>query len=112
MTPPPACSSSATSRLLGAFTSLMLAGDQGPVRIVTFALIVVMSDLGGYIVGVLIGKHPMAPRISPKKSWEGLAGSVVFGVAAGIAMTVFGLGQSWWKGPGPRYRAGRGRRLR
>ena len=84
--------------LLGAFTSLMLADDQGAARIVTYALIVVMSDLGGYVVGVLIGKHPMAPRISPKKSWEGLAGSVVFGVAGGIAMTVLGLDQAWWKG--------------
>ena len=84
--------------LLGSFASLMLAGDQGTARIVAYALIVVMSDLGGYIVGVLIGKHPLAPRISPKKSWEGLGGSVLFGVAAGIAMAVSGLGVPWWVG--------------
>ena len=45
----------------------------------TFLLVVVMSDTGGYVAGVLFGKHPMAPKISPKKSWEGLAGSLVFG---------------------------------
>ena len=33
---------------------------------------VVASDTGGYAVGVLLGKHPMVPAISPKKSWEGL----------------------------------------
>ena len=44
-------------------------------------LIVVMSDTGGYVAGVLFGKHPMAPKISPKKSWEGFAGSLVFGIA-------------------------------
>jgi phosphatidate cytidylyltransferase len=84
--------------LLGSFASLMLAGEQGAARIVTYALIVVMSDLGGYVVGVMIGKHPMAPRISPKKSWEGLAGSVAFGVLAGILMAVLGLDASWWVG--------------
>ena len=37
----------------------------------------VASDVGGYAAGVLFGKHPMAPSISPKKSWEGMAGSVM-----------------------------------
>ena len=35
-----------------------------------------LSDIGGYVAGVLFGKHPMAPTVSPKKSWEGFAGSV------------------------------------
>ena len=38
------------------------------------------SDIGGYAAGVLVGKHPMAPTISPKKSWEGFAGSLVAGM--------------------------------
>ena len=63
--------------LLGSFSALILAGENGPVRIVTFLLIVVMGDTGGYVAGVLFGKHPMAPKISPKKTWEGFAGSVV-----------------------------------
>ena len=57
-----------------------------------------MSDLGGYVFGVLWGKHPMAPKISPKKSWEGFAGSVTFGVLAGVGMTIFALDAQFWIG--------------
>jgi len=84
--------------LLGSFSALILAGENGPLRIVTFLLIVVMGDTGGYVAGVLFGKHPMAPKISPKKTWEGFAGSVVFAVVAGVLMTVFGLGEAFWVG--------------
>lgn len=84
--------------LLGSFVALMMAGERGTWRFLTMLAIVVASDTGGYIVGVLFGKHPMAPRISPKKSWEGLAGSVGFGVAAGILMAVFTLNSPFWVG--------------
>ncbi len=84
--------------LLGSFTALMLAGDRGAARLVAFMLVVVMSDTGGYIAGVLFGKHPMAARISPKKSWEGFAGSIVFGTTAGVLMAVYGLGVPAWVG--------------
>ena len=84
--------------LLGSFTALMLAGTNGGARLVTFILVVVMSDTGGYVFGVLMGKHPMAPNISPKKSWEGLAGSLVFGIVAGVCMAVLGLHVAIWIG--------------
>ena len=84
--------------MLGSFTALMLAGEQGGARLVTFLLIVAMSDTGGLVGGVLFGKHPMAPKISPKKSWEGLVGSLVFGVAAGVLMAIFGLKVPFWVG--------------
>ncbi len=84
--------------LLGSFSVLLLAGDHGAARIVAFVLIVAMSDTGGLIAGVLFGKHPMAPTISPKKSWEGLAGSLVFGAAAGVGVAIFGLKVSFWVG--------------
>jgi phosphatidate cytidylyltransferase len=84
--------------LLGSFAALMLAGGNGGTRIVTFMLIVVMNDVGGYIAGVLFGKHPMAPKISPKKSWEGFVGSLLFGTAAGVCMAIFGLGVPFWVG--------------
>ena len=42
----------------------------------------------------MFGKHPMAPRISPKKSWEGFGG-VVFSVAAGGSSALL-LGLPWW----------------
>jgi phosphatidate cytidylyltransferase len=47
---------------------------------------------------VLFGKHPMAPVISPKKSWEGFAGSTLFCVAAGYVLVVYLLGGTWWVG--------------
>jgi phosphatidate cytidylyltransferase len=84
--------------LLGSFTALMLAGERGVARLITFMLIVVMNDVGGYVAGVLFGKHPMAPKISPKKSWEGFAGSVVFGITAGVLMAIFGLHVPFWVG--------------
>ncbi len=84
--------------LLGSFTALMLAGDRGAARLVAFMLVVVMSDTGGYVAGVLFGKHPMAHRISPKKSWEGFVGSLVFGTAAGVLMAVYGLHVPFWVG--------------
>ncbi|HEY1443241.1 MAG TPA: phosphatidate cytidylyltransferase, partial [Mycobacterium sp.] len=59
---------------------------------------VVASDVGGYAVGVLVGKHPMVPAISPKKSWEGLAGSLVCGVTAAILTATFLAGKSPWIG--------------
>jgi phosphatidate cytidylyltransferase len=84
--------------LLGSFAPLMLAGERGAARVVTFLLIVVMNDVGGYVAGVLFGKHQMAPRISPKKSWEGFAGSVFFGIVAGVLMAVYGLHVPFWVG--------------
>jgi phosphatidate cytidylyltransferase len=84
--------------LLGSFAALMLAEGQGPLRVVTFLLIVVMSDTGGYVAGVLFGKHPMAPKISPKKSWEGVAGSLLFATVAGICMAILVLHVPFWVG--------------
>jgi phosphatidate cytidylyltransferase len=84
--------------LLGSFAALMLAEENGAGRLVTFALVVTMSDTGGLIAGVLFGKHPMAPLISPKKSWEGLAGSMVFGILSGVAMAIFVLHVPFWVG--------------
>jgi len=84
--------------LLGSFAALMLAEGQGTLRVVTFMLIVVMSDTGGYVAGVLFGKHPMAPKISPKKSWEGVGGSLLFATVAGVCMAIFVLEVPYWVG--------------
>ncbi len=84
--------------LLGSFTSLLITGERGEARIVTFILIVILSDIGGYVAGVLFGRHPMAPKISPKKSWEGFVGSLVFGIAGGVVMAVVGLKAPFWVG--------------
>lgn len=56
---------------LAAFAALLTAQDQGAQRVILFLLLVVCNDTGGYASGVLFGRHPMAPKISPKKSWRG-----------------------------------------
>lgn len=84
--------------LLGSFTALILAGENGAARMVTFLLCVVANDTGGYAVGVLFGKTPLAPSISPKKTWEGLGGSALFAVGTGAVLTHFVLGAGWWVG--------------
>lgn len=84
--------------LLGGFAAMMLAPDDGRSRLITFLLVTVCSDIGGYAAGVLFGTHPMAPRISPKKSWEGFAGSVFTCAVAGAACLFFFFGQPWWQG--------------
>ncbi len=92
---------------LGSFVALLLAEggsvdfeplDDGVRGVVTFILVTVASDIGGYVAGVTFGKHPMAPVISPKKSWEGFAGSLVACVAAGVALVVYLLEGPWWVG--------------
>jgi phosphatidate cytidylyltransferase len=77
---------------------VMLAAPDGPDRIVVFILAVVMSDIGGYTAGVLLGKHKMAPKVSPKKSWEGFAGSVLFGAVATVVSVQLLLAGTWWQG--------------
>jgi phosphatidate cytidylyltransferase len=77
--------------LLGSFVVLMLVPDDGAMRIVAFIVGVVASDTGGYIAGVLKGRHPLAPSISPKKSWEGFAGSVVGSAVAGWLTVTYAL---------------------
>ena len=83
---------------LAGFVLLLLKPDDGTLRVLTFILVTIASDIGGYFVGVLAGRHPMAPVISPKKSWEGFAGSAVFCVAAGWATVVHLLEGHWWVG--------------
>jgi phosphatidate cytidylyltransferase len=68
---------------LGGFAIVMAAPHDGSRRVVTFVATVVCSDVGGYAAGVLAGKHPLAPRISPKKTWEGLGGSALACLLAG-----------------------------
>ncbi|MFI6759485.1 phosphatidate cytidylyltransferase [Micromonospora sp. NPDC050417] len=71
---------------LGGFAALLAAEPtDGHLRVVVTIVAVVLSDTGGYVAGVLFGKHPMAPSVSPKKSWEGFAGSVL-AAAGGSAL--------------------------
>jgi phosphatidate cytidylyltransferase len=65
------------------FAALLTVPADGPRRVTAFVATVVCSDVGGYAAGVLFGKHPMAPSVSPKKSWEGFAGSALACALAG-----------------------------
>jgi phosphatidate cytidylyltransferase len=84
--------------LFASFGALLIYPDDGANRVFCLMLGVVFSDIGGYAAGVLFGKHTMAPAISPKKSWEGLAGSLVFGVTAAVLAVVYLLDKPWWAG--------------
>ena len=92
---------------LGSFVALLLAEggstgfdrwDDGVKAIVVFIMATVASDTGGYAAGVLFGRHPMAPVISPKKSWEGFVGSTLACVAAGWVLVTYLLEGDWWVG--------------
>ncbi|GAA1874149.1 hypothetical protein GCM10009836_64010 [Pseudonocardia ailaonensis] len=80
------------------FAVLLVMPEDGVGRVLTYMICVVASDVGGYAAGVLAGRHPMAPTISPKKSWEGFAGSVVAGAVAGALSVRLMLDGQWWLG--------------
>jgi phosphatidate cytidylyltransferase len=88
--------------LLGACVAAMLAPPDGDRRVLIFVVLTVCSDIGGYFAGITLtpftGGHKMAPVISPKKTWEGLAGSAVLCVVAGAVMLPALLHGHWWQG--------------
>ena len=84
--------------LFASFSVLLVYPSDGSGRVFCLMISVVCSDVGGYAVGVLFGKHPMVPSISPKKSWEGLVGSLVFGVTAATLTAVLLAHKPIWVG--------------
>lgn len=83
---------------LGGFLILLAKPSTGLERVMTFVVLVACNDTFGYIVGVLLGKHLLAPVISPKKSWEGLIGSLVFTVVGGSLAFRYIMETHWWIG--------------
>ena len=88
--------------LLGATVAAMLAPPDGGKRVLTFIVLTICSDIGGYFAGITLtpftGGHKMAPVISPKKTWEGLAGSALLGIVAGAILLPALLHGHWWQG--------------
>ena len=83
---------------LAGFLILLARPNNGLERVMTFVVLVGCNDTFGYAVGVLLGKHPLVPTISPKKSWEGLIGSLVFTVLGGSLSFAYILSMDWWIG--------------
>ncbi len=83
---------------LGGFLILLAKPSTGLERVMTFVVLVSCNDTFAYIVGVLFGKHLLAPTISPKKSWEGLIGSLVFTPTGGALAFYFIMDMDWWIG--------------
>ena len=83
---------------MAGFSIVMLAAPDGARRVLIFIAVTVASDVGGYTAGVLFGRHPMAPTISPKKSWEGFTGSVVMCMAVAVAGVIYLLHGPWTAG--------------
>jgi len=84
---------------LATFVSAMLSPADGPRRVLTFIILTICSDIGGYFAGITLGRggrHLMAPVISPKKTWEGFAGSVAACLIAGwLCVTLLLHGHAW-----------------
>jgi phosphatidate cytidylyltransferase len=87
--------------LLGSAVSAMLAAHDGGSRVLTFIILTICSDIGGYFAGITLargGGHKMAPVISPKKTWEGLSGSALATIVAGAILLPLLLHGTWWQG--------------
>jgi len=84
--------------LMASFVALMLAAPDGSRRVLAWIVVTVCSDIGGYLVGSLLGRHPMAAAISPHKTWEGFAGSALACIVAGVLLLTLLLHGTWWQG--------------
>jgi CDP-diglyceride synthetase len=83
----------------GGFVALMLSQIDGAHRVFLFIVVTICSDIGGYFAGILFGKHLLVPAISPKKTWEGLTGSVLAClVAGGVLLPVLLRHGHAWQG--------------
>jgi phosphatidate cytidylyltransferase len=80
------------------FGILLLRRDDGQWWVLAFVTTVALIDSAGYLFGRIFGKNKLAPGVSPKKTWEGLAASIVFGTVSAVSFTVFLLGGQWWVG--------------
>ena len=83
---------------LGSFSVLLTAQDGGQWWTLAFFILVILIDTGAYASGLLFGKHPMAPKISPKKTWEGFAGSIVVALVAGVFLAAYMIHMPLWFG--------------
>lgn len=84
--------------LMTSFTILLLRRPDGAAWVATFVVTVSLIDTAGYLVGRKLGRHKLAPGVSPKKTWEGLVASISAGLISAILFTRIFWGFDWWIG--------------
>lgn len=84
--------------LMTSFTMLLLRREDGAEWVITFVVTVAMIDTAGYLVGRKLGKHKLAPGVSPKKTWEGLVASITAGTISAVFFTRLFWEFQWWLG--------------
>jgi phosphatidate cytidylyltransferase len=83
---------------MAGFYVALTGSPQGEWWTLASLIIVVFTDVGAYASGLALGRHKMAPVISPGKTWEGFAGSIVVAIAFGAVLAPLMLQQPWWVG--------------
>ncbi|WP_159500088.1 phosphatidate cytidylyltransferase [Microbacterium sp. 18062] len=83
---------------LASLALILLRQENGEWWVLSFLIVAIAADTGAYVTGLTLGRHPMAPRISPKKTWEGFAGAAVASALAGVLLAWLLLGLPWWTG--------------
>jgi len=83
---------------LGLLSSFVLAIriDFGPWPLLMFVYVVKTADIGAYAIGSPFGRHKFSPKISPSKSWEGMAGAVATAIIVAIGFAVSCDIMAWW----------------
>jgi len=84
--------------LLPSFIFLLARDSDGFALISVLVILVGVNDTFAYIAGVLLGRHKMAPLLSPKKSWEGFLGGLIATAVASAAAFHYLLERAWWVG--------------
>ncbi|MFH1369724.1 MAG: phosphatidate cytidylyltransferase [Planctomycetota bacterium] len=92
-----ACFSVLYLGLLGGFIPAVRI-NFGPWHLLMLVFVVKCSDIGAYTFGRLFGKHKFSPVISPKKTWEGMAGAVIVAAIVAVAFAVSCDIMVWWLG--------------
>ncbi|MEM7147892.1 MAG: phosphatidate cytidylyltransferase [Verrucomicrobiota bacterium] len=84
--------------MFGFVVKLLLFGDgSGGVFLVVYLLVVTkFTDMGAYLVGSVMGKHSFMAHISPKKTWEGIVGGLLFAVGGSLAVVALFEEGSWY----------------
>lgn len=83
---------------LGSFLMLTETDPDGWQRVIVLIVAVVAADTGALAAGMTWGRTPLHARVSPNKTWEGLAGGLALAIAASALFSFFLLDGQWWVG--------------